>query len=435
MKYNGYYQNGDTILEKLAGPMGNGSVEYDNGDFFEGLFHLNFAHIYGPCYCARGKYSFADGSFIEDAWIVTSKSLDVLDLLGVFKVQKAGEPDRWVSFLRNKRHGYELVLDSTPYAVEWHEGEKIQEIKISSYNIDQQENGCVTLEIKLPTGFRVVLEGGHMCANDYGSSYYDPQLKGEAFFPDGSSYSCYNWNMKDLQPWDGWVTAHFGNGRYQGQRWENGVLVEKDEMKYDERGADQATLPDPLGSDRTFECLIWDDYIRFGSQWEYRGGVADGKPNGQGVFQDRDQHRYEGAFRDGMAHGQGVYTYEPGSVRKEGVWVNGVFQNPEKPSQPISLHFSWNHEEWSIGGSGDTERKEWDWEAREGDCGCSGFYSLKLEKITDSYAVFSNGGGKPQVLTPGSYISFSESIDGYEDHDGVTWNGDDYGLCISWPLK
>ena len=69
VKYYGEWQEGSVILEKLSGPIGNGRVEFPNGDSFEGVFHLSFACISGPCYAACGKYTFADGSYIEHAWI------------------------------------------------------------------------------------------------------------------------------------------------------------------------------------------------------------------------------------------------------------------------------------------------------------------------------------------------------------------------------
>ena len=41
--YHGAYQVGDTILQKLEGPYGQGAVDYSNGDHFEGFFHLSYA--------------------------------------------------------------------------------------------------------------------------------------------------------------------------------------------------------------------------------------------------------------------------------------------------------------------------------------------------------------------------------------------------------
>ena len=56
VKYIGKWQEKSVILEKLEGPIGEGRVEFPNGDTFEGCFHLSFAQIQGPCYVADGKY-------------------------------------------------------------------------------------------------------------------------------------------------------------------------------------------------------------------------------------------------------------------------------------------------------------------------------------------------------------------------------------------
>lgn len=53
--YDGWFEFGDVIRQELKGPKGEGSVIYPNGDHFEGFFHLNYAHIYGPAYAADGN--------------------------------------------------------------------------------------------------------------------------------------------------------------------------------------------------------------------------------------------------------------------------------------------------------------------------------------------------------------------------------------------
>ena len=89
VKYIGEWQSKSVILEKLEGPTGEGRVEFPNGDSFEGYFYLHFARIQGPCYVAQGKYTFADGKYIENAWINTSSDLTMFGLKGVFEVRNA----------------------------------------------------------------------------------------------------------------------------------------------------------------------------------------------------------------------------------------------------------------------------------------------------------------------------------------------------------
>lgn len=43
VKYIGKWQQKSVILEKLEGPIGEGSVEFPCGAKFEGCFHLSFA--------------------------------------------------------------------------------------------------------------------------------------------------------------------------------------------------------------------------------------------------------------------------------------------------------------------------------------------------------------------------------------------------------
>ena len=123
--YKGGWQFKDVILEKLGGPKGEGEVVFPNGDRFRGYFHLNFAHIDGPAYAADGRYDFADGSFIEKAWIDFSSDGTFFALHGQFLVHHPDGPDSIAMFIRNKRYGFELVLDEkAPYVVEWYADEK-----------------------------------------------------------------------------------------------------------------------------------------------------------------------------------------------------------------------------------------------------------------------------------------------------------------------
>ena len=108
--YKGGWQLGDTIRQELEGPIGEGEVTYPNGDHFKGYFHLSYASINGPAYAADGRYDFADGSFIEKAWIDTSSDQTIFDLHGVFRIHHPQGHDSIAMFFRNKRIGFELVL-------------------------------------------------------------------------------------------------------------------------------------------------------------------------------------------------------------------------------------------------------------------------------------------------------------------------------------
>ena len=89
IEFVGCYQFGDVIRQEPKDPKGNGTVRYPNGDHFEGFFHLNYAHIWGPAYAAVGKYTFADGSVIEHAWINMSDDIEIMDLIGIYPLKHA----------------------------------------------------------------------------------------------------------------------------------------------------------------------------------------------------------------------------------------------------------------------------------------------------------------------------------------------------------
>jgi hypothetical protein len=61
-----------------------------------------------------------------------------------------------------------------------------------------------------------------------------------------------------------------------------------------------------------------------------------------------------------------------------------------------------------------------------------GFRSVSIEKICSNAIVFKEYGGDVKILTPGESVRFENSIDGYEDHDGCVWDGDDYVMTITW---
>ena len=91
---------------------------YPNGDHFKGVFHLSYASINGPAYAAEGRYTFADGSYIEHAWINTSKDKkpEWWGLHGVFRIKhpSGDTPDSIAMFLHGgRRYGFELFLGTS----------------------------------------------------------------------------------------------------------------------------------------------------------------------------------------------------------------------------------------------------------------------------------------------------------------------------------
>ena len=227
IEYNGGWQEGSVILQKLEGPMGNGTVTYPNGDRFEGFFHLSFAHTSGPAYAADGRYDFADGSFIERAWIKTSEDLVHMDLIGVYHIRSAKGPDTLTPFKCHHRCGIEVVLAEKPYAIEWHEGEKIQELGLQSYTFEHLDKDRSVLTIVLSDGTVVKETGGRLEQNKYNNWVFDTCLHTTVSQPDGTTFESYGYNMKHLKPFDGRVSVHETCGRYHNEVWEKGQLKEK----------------------------------------------------------------------------------------------------------------------------------------------------------------------------------------------------------------
>ena len=432
IEYIGGFQLKDVIREELQGPVGDGEVKYPNGDHFKGLFHLSFANINGSCDCADGVYTFADGSRIEHAWIITSSDLEVMDLLGVYRIQHPGAPDTLTPFQRGKRHGVELILGEKPSAIEWYEGEKIQELAVSSYEYEQKDKECCVLRIMLEDGSLLEQHSGKMCVNQYERSYFEPNLKGIYHRADGAVLEYYGYPFKGLQPYDGYITIALPSGKEHMELWKEGQLKEKEPEKWSYWMGQDIKLPDPLTPSYTIDAHIWGNHIDYyHGKWVYDGDVVDGKPNGTGELTGRDEIHYKGEFRDGYFHGYGVLTLPV--LVKEGYWEKGVFQDPEAPAVPVKLHIRVVRSEWSVGG-GDRpgEESKLELDAVPGDLPIPGFYWIRVERVTEKEIILSFN-KKAYKLTPGEKLHFSESYEGREWSDGCVYDGTDYSVTIKWP--
>ena len=430
IKYNGEWQNGSVILQKLEGPIGDGEVEYPNGDRFEGSFHLSYAHIDGPAYAADGSYQFADGSVIEHAWINTSKDLERMDLIGVYRVYRAKGPDTITPFYCHKRNGIEVVLAETPYAVEWHEDGKIQELEMESYTFEQLDKDRSVLTVVLKDGTVVTQNGGKLEQNQYDNWVFGTCLRDSIQYPDGSSMDFYGYDVKYLRPFDGWFTMHETNGKCRQEVWENGQLVESKDEKWDESAAKTIELPDPFDKSHMLTAKVWNGHIEYNYKaWVYDGEMKDDRPEGFGVLvgdrPDTRGRRYEGEFKDGLCCGYGVFTYPAGGIEQFGQWVDGVFQETDVPTEPVMLH---------VVLSGDDSDDQWV-EAKVGSFPYfTGFGGLRIDRVEKGCITFSDY-GTVYLLTPGDTLRFSRELDGPEDSQGCVYESYDYFLRITWRQK
>ncbi|MBP3203132.1 MAG: hypothetical protein J6M31_05950 [Bacteroidales bacterium] len=435
-EYIGNFQFKDTIREELQGPIGKGKVLYKNGDRFEGYFHLSFAHISGPCYCADGTYTFADGSAIEKAWIVTSSDLEVMDLLGVFLVKHPGAPDTISSFLRNKRHGLEVVLADQPYAIEWFEGKKVQELEIASYTFENRSSSedLKRLSVVLNDGTEIVAEGGKMEANNYEGAYYDPALSGHVTLPDGTYMSYHNYPLKGLKPYDGYADVHTPQGRLLEQRWENGTLKEE-KAGYSRITCKKGQLPDPFGTNALLDACIWDERVDYNhGQWIYEGPLQENLPHGKGVLYgnsyDTKGRRYEGSFKNGLLHGHGILS--TGDLCQEGQWYKGEFQEEEAPEAPIWLEINQTESEWEVYSKDKDFHSQEKLEAKVGAVHFSGFGGMRIDRVTKN-AIHFCWRRETRILFPGETLNYYNEIEGREWSDGCVYDGTEYYLHIHWP--
>ena len=454
--YKGGWQQGSIITQKLNGPIGNGEVHYPNGDHFKGTFHLSYASINGPAYAAEGRYTFADGSYIERAWINTSKDRkpEFWGLRGVFRVHHPDGLDSIAMFVRGKRYGFELFLAEKPYqskVTEWYANEEVirwksdepEKIKIGVVDYEIDENSrvdCLTMKLTINDRgqeYRIIQEGGKYTENQYGSYVYEPSTRVTAYLPGGDSIDHDGTSLRNFMPYDGYLTMHDAKtGMCRSERWENGEQKEAKEWKRDDRAAKSVELPDPFGQGKS-QAKVWrDGYIDYShGEWTYEGEMAYDRPQGKGVLTGgiyrHEGERYEGEFHAGRCHGQGVYVNEQAGIRQDGEWRNGVFQEPHAATVPIMLHARHGHKSWSISGSSDWKWEESDFEAALGTLNFTGFRSVKIVRIEKNCITLTSY-DRTELLTPGETVSFYAEIEGREWSDGCVYDGDDYSLELTW---
>ena len=428
--YKGGWQHGSTILEKLAGPIGDGEVWYPGGDHFKGAFHLSFACINGPAYAADGRYDFADGSYIERAWIHTFKDKDPQHwgLHGVFRVHHPEGPDSIAMFLRGgKRNGFELFLGDKPWVREWYAGdsiirysapEELFQYEILDYEIDETSHmDCVTLRLTLRDDdqvYHIEQQGGRYTVNKYNNHVYEPSTNVIVKLPNGDIIEHCGDDLRDFKPYNGYIKVYCAKtGMSRRERWENGKLADDQEWKYDERAATKVTLPEPTGIDDNLEACVWaNGHIVYGyDEWVYDGEVKNNRPDGQGVLVGDRRH---------------------GERRFEGLFIDGVYVSGEEQYDgEIVLHVKNGHQSWSIGGSSDWEYTEEDIVAKRGALNITGFWSYEITRIKADCLTIEYYGDKYEVR-PGQPLHLYKEIEGREWSDGCVYDGDDYTLDLSW---
>ena len=429
--YKGEWQYGDTILQKLEGPIGDGEAWYPNGDHFKGFFHLSYASINGPAYAAEGRYEFADGSCIERAWIHTSKDSkpEWWGLNGVFRVHHSQGPDSIAMFCAGgKRNGFELFIDEKkPWVKEWYKGDEVvhatepdelSRYEVIDYELDETNDvDCTMLLLTLKDDkniYRIEQRGGRYTANEYNESIYEPSTRVTIYLPNGDSLDHYGDDVRDFKPYDGYVDVHNSEtGMHRTEHWVNGEFKDAPEWQRDYRASTSVMLPDPMGIENDMPANVWKDgHIEYKyGEWVYDGEVKNNQPDGQGVLVGNDYHNnrcYKGIFIDG------VYVDDENTFKGE-----------------IILHVKSGHQSWSIGGSGEWEYEEQDMVAKFGKLGINGFWNYEITSIKADCITIEFYKEKYE-LRPDQPLHLYKEIEGREYSDGCVYDGDDYSLTMTW---
>lgn len=433
--YKGGWQWGDTIRQELKGPIGDGEVFYPNGDHFKGAFHLSYASINGPAYAAEGRYTFADGSYIEHAWIHTSKDKkpEWWGLHGVYRIhhpQGTDNPDSIAMFLHGgRRYGFELVLgQNKPWVKEWYAGDSVVrytgpddpfQYEVVDYELDEEkaEQGFTTLRLALKDGnntYKVEQRGGRYEINKYDQQIYEPSTRVTVWLPNGDSLEHSGDDVKDFKPYDGYVEVHRAKtAQCRTEHWEKGKLVDDREWRRDNLFSKKVTLPNPTGIGGEMLANVWaDGHISYNyGEWVYDGEVKNDRPDGQGVLVGNDYH---------------------GRRRYEGLFTDGQYAEEETFTGKVMLHAKSGHKHWSVYNDGEWKNEEYDMEAKLGTLNIDGFWNYEITKITQE-AITISFYNETYTLTPDNPLNLPLStIEGHEYSDGCVYDGDAYSLELTW---
>lgn len=107
--------------------------------------------------------------------------------------------------------------------------------------------------------------------------------------------------------------------------------------------------------------------------------------------------------------------------------MNDMKNNPER----AKLQYNWSCSEWNIGGKDEViESEKGTIEVEIGTkINLPMFEGLKVLGLNEKSIRFNNG----TILPRGEYRYFSLTVDGYEDHEGVVWEGKEYFLSLFYP--
>ena len=424
-KYHGDWQDGSVIQQRLDGPVGQGSIDYPNGDRFEGFFHLSFAHLNGPAYMASGTYTFANGDRIEHCWIDGHDAL-----CGVYETLHADGTRSIAMWHRGKREGIEIADDGKTcnYRERGYLTHAYSQLNYN-YTFTPGTDGFNRLEVTLYDGMRLV----HRLMNNGN----EPDLFCELYYPDGDWVEYRGWSqLKDLRPWEGVFTYHrMADGMKSHDTWKAGHPQDPDSWEHDPQGARRIHVAlDPYGRPFGHDIFLWPDgHTRWGYGYRYEGALRDGLPEGHGVFCDEVGRRYEGDFHEGLCHGEGTYTFPAAGIVQAGRWERGRWLDGKALPEHIRLRIHWQHNHCSPAGEYPQGEEEWIVEATPGELDLPQYTDgLTIEAIEPEHIIVSCYGHDLRHLSPGQTVGYLREVEGREYSDGIVYESDEYSIKITW---
>lgn len=426
--YHGGWQQGSVVQQKLEGPIGNGTINYPNGDRFEGFFHLSFAHINGPAYMAEGTYTFADGDRIENCWIDASDRL-----MGIYETLRTDGTRAIAVWHAGQRVGMEIEVDRK-YCCYREQGRVVHNYSLTnySYTYTPDARGFNRIEVTLYNGMRIV--------HEFRNNDNEPSLFHEFYYPDGDWMEYRgSGDLTDFRPWNGVFSYHrFADGMKKYDTWEEGVPQERyghNHWEHDERSARRIHVErDPYGNLFGHDLLLWPDgHVEWGYGYHYEGEHRDGIPEGHGRFYDDEGRSYTGQFHEGLCHGEGTYSFPSANITQSGRWEHGRLLDGPAPAKPVTLRVHWHHNHCSPAGEFPRGDEEWTVEAAVGMLHLPRYTDgLTIESIEPDRIVVSCYGHDIRKLAPGQTVGYLREVEGREYSDGIVYDSDEYSISITW---
>lgn len=190
--------------------------------------------------------------------------------------------------------------------------------------------------------------GGRYRLNNYNNQVYENYLSGIIAYTNGEVFTSVNYNIRNLQPYDGVGTRSLLNGKIRDEYYKGYELTDIKDEHWDSARAEVRTIH----PENFMEARVWSNHIEYNDRYHmiYDGDVVDGMPHGKGMLSDmRSQayingslshtwrFTYKGTFEHGRCHGSIVFTDHEKNTTRECEWKNGMSVSVD----PVVLRYEW----------------------------------------------------------------------------------------------